>query len=144
MGRQLLPALSAADSRSEDSILAAENGSSASDNAGLSQTVVVSKSVGFRNPKMSGSACSENSISNIVANSADNRLHVGKSTRELCVGRKKGFVPQHGTGYNHDVNIVINTGCTNQPLRMHLDTGAQIFVSKLRLIPDNISIHTDT
>jgi hypothetical protein len=71
------------------SVRAAKNGSNASENAnaGISLTAVVSKSVGFRNPEMFGSACSEDSKSKFDANSADSRLHVGKGRLELHMGR---------------------------------------------------------
>lgn len=90
-------------------VRAAKNGSNASENADISQTAVVSKSVGFRNPEMFGSACSEDSKSHVVANSVDSHLHTGKSMPVLHLGRKKGFVPQNGTEDNHDDNILIHT-----------------------------------
>jgi hypothetical protein len=77
MGRWLLRALSEADRRS-GTVRAAKNGSNASENAHISQTAVVSKSVGFRNPEMFGIACSEDSKSHVVANSVDSHLHIGK------------------------------------------------------------------
>jgi hypothetical protein len=91
-------------------VRAAKNSSNASENADISQTVVVSKSVGFRNTEMFGGACSEDSKSHVVANSVDSHLHIGKSTPELHLGRMEGFLPQNGTGDNHDDNILIHTG----------------------------------
>lgn len=51
-------------------VRAAKNGSNASENAGISQTAVVSKSVGFSNP--------EDSKSHVV-NTVDSHLHIGKA-----------------------------------------------------------------
>jgi len=91
-------------------VRAAKIGNNASENAGISQTAVVSKSVGFRNPEVFGSAYSEDSKSHVVANSVDSHLHIGKNTPELHLGRKKGFVPQNVTANNHDDNILTHTG----------------------------------
>lgn len=51
---------------------------------------------------------------------------------------------EHGTGKSHDGSILTNVGGTNQPLRMLVDTGAQISVLKQNLIPNNIPINIDT
>lgn len=56
-------------------VRAAKSGSHASENAGISQTAVVSKSVGFKNSEMFGSACSKDSKPQVVANSVDSHLH---------------------------------------------------------------------
>ena len=37
----------------------------------------------------------------------DSHLHIGKSTPELRLGRKKGFVPQNVIADNHDDNNII-------------------------------------
>jgi hypothetical protein len=56
-------------------VRAAKIGNNASENAGISQTAVVSKSVGFRNPEMFGSAYSEDRKSHVVANCGQSYTH---------------------------------------------------------------------
>jgi hypothetical protein len=117
------------------------NGSSASENVDNSQTVVEG-----RGTEVAGSACIEGSESNVAASLVDSHLHVDKRTREIRVGNKdeQFRVIERGTEENHDGSILINVRGINQPLRMLVDTGAQISVLKRNLIPDNFPINTDT
>ena len=96
--------------------------------------------------EIAGSACSEVSKSNVVASSVDSQLQVDKRTRETRVGNKheQFRVTECGTEENHDGSIPINVRGINQPLRLLVDTGAQISVLKRNLIPDNVPVNTVT
>jgi hypothetical protein len=138
------PCRKSTEGRNEELDLGAMSGSNAEQNAsGLHESK--RKFVEVRNSASTESACGRTSTSNGVSNSEFDDLQVDTNTRELRANSNSEWVCATGceTEENHDGTILITVAGIDQPLRMLVDTGAQISVIKRGLIPDNIPIRTD-
>jgi hypothetical protein len=103
------------------------------------------RAVAVRHTEGAGSACSEVSRSNVVANSVDSQIYVDNSTRSTRVSNKKeqNHTTEQGTGKNHDGTIPFNVRAMKLSLQMLVCTWVQISMLMLSLMPDKIPIKKD-
>jgi hypothetical protein len=78
-----------------------------------------------------------------TGNPRDNHVDVGTTEHEA--GNRSKLVPtaERGADENHVGTTLLTAGGTSRPLRMLVDTGAEISMLKRGLIPGNVAIHTD-
>ncbi|PNF23589.1 hypothetical protein B7P43_G13934 [Cryptotermes secundus] len=138
------PCRRSTEGREEELVLGAMSGSYADQNVSRLDEKK-RKFVEVSNSASTESACGKTSASNGVFNSEGEDLQVKTTSREMRVNSDSERVCATGceTEENHDGSILITVAGIDQPLRMLVDTGAQISVIKRGLIPDDVPIHTD-
>ncbi|PNF43271.1 hypothetical protein B7P43_G00916 [Cryptotermes secundus] len=138
------PCRRSTEGREEELVLGAMSGSYADQNVSRLDEKK-RKFVDVSNSASTESACGKTSASKGVFNSEGEDLRVKTTSREMRVNSDSERVCATGceTEENHDGSILITVAGIDQPLRMLVDTGAQISVIKRGLIPDDVPIHTD-
>ena len=138
------PCRRSTEGRKEELVLGAMSGSYADQNVSRLDEKK-RKFIEVSNSASTESACGKTSASNGVFNSEGEDLQVKMTSRKMRVNSDSEWVCATGceTEENHDGSILITVAGIDQPLRMLVDTGAQISVIKRGLIPDDVPIHTD-
>ncbi|PNF39993.1 hypothetical protein B7P43_G15585 [Cryptotermes secundus] len=138
------PCRRSTEGREEELVLGAMSGSYADQNVSRLDEKK-RKFVDVSNSASTESACGKTSASKGVFNSEGEDLRVKTTSREMCVNSDREWVCATvcETEENHDGSILITVAGIDQPLRMLVDTGAQISVIKRGLIPGDVPIHTD-